>query len=84
MRLRMIGWPESRVQGYLELGNMYAKVAKDREKALDAFKRAVLITPQAQRDVLLPHIPPEYRAPLGLPPATPASEAPNQTSASKG
>jgi O-antigen ligase len=84
MRLRMVGWPETRVQGYLQLGNMYARVARDRDKALDAFKRALQIAPPAQRDALLPHIPADYRVPLGLPTTTPAPAATGQTSASKG
>jgi O-antigen ligase len=83
MRLRMTGWPETRVQGYLQLGNMYAAAAKDRAQALDAFKRALLITPEGRRDALLPHIPEEYRSALGLPTTAPAPAA-GQTSASKG
>jgi O-antigen ligase len=83
MRMRMIGWPETRVQGYVQLGNMYATLAKDHDKALDAFRRAVLITPESHRQALLPHIPAEYRAPLGLPAAMPPAAA-DQTSASKG
>jgi len=84
MRMRMLGWPDTRVQGYVQLGNMYATLAKDRGKALDAFRRAVLITPDAQKGALLPHIPADYRAPLGLPPATASPGAADQTSASKG
>jgi O-antigen ligase len=84
MRMRMIGWPDTRVQGYVQLGNMYATLAKDREKALDAFRRAVLITPQTQRDALLPHIPADYRAPLGLSPSAASPAGAAQTSASKG
>jgi hypothetical protein len=43
----------------------------------------VLITPESHRQALLPHIPAEYRAPLGLPAAMPPAAA-DQTSASKG
>lgn len=84
MRLRMIGWPETRAQGYVQLGSMYATAAKDRDKALDAFKRALAITPEPQREALLPHIPADYRVPLGLPADTRAPAAGGQTSASKG
>jgi O-antigen ligase len=84
MRLRMIGWPETRAQGYVQLGNMYASGAKDRDKALDAFRRALAITPAAQMDALLPHIPADYRAPLGLRGEAPAPAPAGQTSASKG
>jgi O-antigen ligase len=84
MHLRMVGWPETRPRGYVQLGNMYATVAKDRTKAMAAFKRALLIAPQAQRETVLAHIPADYRAAL-VPPATqPAPAAPGQTSASKG
>jgi len=84
MRLRMLGWPQTSAQGYLQLGNMYAVAAKDRDKALDAFKHAIALTPADQVYTLLPQIPPEYRAPLGLPGEGPAPAAVNQTSASKG
>ena len=84
MRLRMIGWPGTRAQGYVQLGNMYATGAKDRDKALDAFRRALALTPGAQMEALLPHIPADYRVPLGLRADTPGPGAAGQTSASKG
>jgi tetratricopeptide (TPR) repeat protein len=82
MDLRMTGWPQTRTQGYLQLGNMYASGAKDRDRALDAFKHALAIAPPAQTEALLADIPAEYRAALG--PRRDAPAAAGQTSASKG
>jgi hypothetical protein len=82
MHLRIAGWPETGAQGYVQLGNMYATGPKDRDKALEAFKHALALTPAAQRDALALHIPPDYRGPLGLRAETPAPIG--QTSASKG
>jgi O-antigen ligase len=83
MRERMIRSPQSRLEGYLQLGNMYATQARDRAKAQDAFKRAMGLATPAQHAAMLPYIPVEYRAGLGLPAAAGAPAAP-QTSASKG
>jgi tetratricopeptide (TPR) repeat protein len=83
MRLRMIGWPATRVQGYMELGDMYAQAVKDPEQAVAAFKQALAQAPEAEREALLQRIPPAYRARLdskGGPQAPPAA----QTSATKG
>ncbi len=82
MRLRMIGWPSSRMEGYLQLGEMYAQAAKDPEKALAAFKQALALAPEAQRPALLKRVPAEYRARLGYP--DPAAAPAAHTSASKG
>jgi O-antigen ligase/Tfp pilus assembly protein PilF len=85
MRLRMIGWPASRVAGYIQLGEMYAQSVKDPEKALAAFKQALELAGEADRPVVLERMPPAYRARLGYPQAAPqAPPGPNQTSASKG
>jgi O-antigen ligase len=65
MQLRMTGWPDTRVQGYLQLGDMYAQAANDPEKALAAFKQALALAPEAERQSLLQRIPPAYRARLG-------------------
>lgn len=82
MRLRMIGWPASRMEGYVQLGEMYAQAVKDPEKALAAFKQALALAPEAQRPALLKRVPAEYRARLGYP--DPAAAPAAQTSASKG
>jgi O-antigen ligase len=84
IRLRMEGWPNSRVQGYMQLGEMYAKAMKDQDKALAAFKQALKLAPEKQRPALLPEIPAALRAKLGYAEATPQSPASAQTSASKG
>jgi O-antigen ligase len=81
MQLRIVGWPEARVQGYVELGNMYAQQVKDPEKALNMYKQAVLSTPQSHRPEVLMRIPADYRAKII---ALDAPPAPPQTSASKG
>ena len=48
IQLRMAAWPESRVQGYMQLGDMYAQSAKDPQQAMAAFKQALALAPQAQ------------------------------------
>jgi tetratricopeptide (TPR) repeat protein len=77
MQSRMTAWPESRAEGHVQLGNMYASSAKDPGKALDAFKQAISLATDSQRPALMEQIPPEYRARLTEP-------APPQTSANKG
>ena len=84
IRLRMAGWPGSRVQGYMQLGDMYANAVKDPDKALASYKQALELAPQAQRPALLAEIPPALRAKLGYPEAPPQAPASAQTSASKG
>jgi O-antigen ligase len=81
IQLRMISWPETRTEGFVQLGNMYAKAAKDPVKALAAFKQALALAPEAERQALLKEIPPEYWADLGY---GNRSATPAQTSASKG
>ncbi|MCM2251268.1 MAG: O-antigen ligase family protein [Ramlibacter sp.] len=83
MRLRMVGWPASRIAGYLQLGEMYAQGAKDPEQALASFRQALALAPDADRAAVLQRIPPAYRARLAAPGAPPP-ESTGQTSASKG
>jgi O-antigen ligase len=71
MRLRMIGWPMTRVEGYFQLGEMYAQGAKDPDKALVAFRQALALAPEAQRPAVLQRIPKPYWAKLGYPEAAP-------------
>jgi O-antigen ligase len=71
MRLRMIGWPTSRLEGYLQLGDMYVQGAKDPDKALVAFRQALALVPQAQRPAVLQRIPKPYWAKLGYPEGAP-------------
>jgi O-antigen ligase len=82
MQQRMAGWPASRVQGYVQLGTMYAKAAKDPARALASFKQAMALASESERLVLLSQIPSEYRGQLGLPDTS--VPAVSQTSASKG
>lgn len=79
MQLRIVGWPEARVQGYVELGNMYAMQVKDPEKALNFYKQALRITPEGHRPEVLTRIPADYRARV----ASDAVPAQPQTSANK-
>ncbi|HXE47978.1 MAG TPA: O-antigen ligase family protein [Ramlibacter sp.] len=83
IQLRMAAWPDSSVQGYMQLGDMYADSVKDPQQAMAAFKQALALAPQSQRQALMERIPPAYRAKLdstGGPPAPAAA----QTSATKG
>ena len=84
MQLRIVGWPESRVQGYVQLGELYATQVKDPEKAFKYYQQAVVLTPEAGRPELLARIPADYWAKLGYPRGAPAAPASPQTSASKG
>jgi len=87
MDLRMKDWPDTRVQGYIQLGNMYTTGLVNRAKAEEALLKAMELTPPEKRRELLPQIPPTYWARIGFPnvvavPAQPAPAAPAQTSSS--
>jgi tetratricopeptide (TPR) repeat protein len=79
LQTRMTGWPATRVQGFLQLGYMYAREAGDAAAAIDAFKRAVALAPPENRPAVLAQVPVELRAQVEA-----AGAAPVQTSASKG
>ncbi len=83
MELRTTGWPQSRVQGFMQLGTMYANDAKDSDKAVDAFSQALAVASDSERAALVAQIPAAIRdravAAAGSP-----STVPTQTSASKG
>lgn len=66
MQLRMEGWPGTRAEGHVQLGNMYVS-AGDPAKALSAFQQAVALASDSQRDALLRQVPPAYRAKLAQP-----------------
>ncbi|NPC54184.1 O-antigen ligase family protein [Caenimonas soli] len=83
MELRMAGWPASRAEGHVQLGNMYASGGREPEKALNAFKQAIALASESERPTLLAQIPATYRARLAEPDATQPPATP-QTSASKG
>jgi O-antigen ligase len=82
MQMRITGWPDSRVMGYVQLGSMYAAANLDPDRALSFFKQAMALATPTERELLLPRIPPNYRAQLGLA-GVPSAPAP-QTSANKG
>jgi O-antigen ligase len=84
IRLRMIGWPATRAEGYLQLGYMYAEGPRDPEQALAAFKQALALVPESQHQAVVQRMPPAYRAMLGYPDAAPPAPAAAQTSANKG
>lgn len=66
MRLRMLGWPATRAEGYLQLGAMYDRGLRDREQALGAYRQALALAGPAERPALAARIPPPYGAQLGL------------------
>ncbi len=80
MRLRMVGWPATRAEGYLQLGAMYDQGVRDEEQALAAYRQALALASGAEREALAARIPAAYAEKLGLGrvPGAP------QTSASKG
>jgi tetratricopeptide (TPR) repeat protein len=83
IQLRMAAWPDSSVQGYMQLGDMYAQSVNDPQQAMAAFGQALALAPQSQRQALLERMPPAYRAKLESTggPQTPAAA---QTSSTKG
>jgi O-antigen ligase len=74
MAFRMAAAPQSRVDGYLQLGAMYSQ-AGDPERALAAFRQALALTPANLRSALRPQIPPELWERLELAAGTPARSA---------
>ena len=84
MELRMAAWPQYRVEGNIQLGNMYAARANDPDKALAAFHQALAFAPQGQRASLLAQIPPAFRERLAPSVDVPKSPAAAQRSSSKG
>ena len=64
---RMRQWPESRVQGLVQLGNLYAEGFKDPAKALAAYRLAISTASPQVRQQLLAQVPAGYRAQLAAP-----------------
>ena len=79
MGMRMERWPDSRVQGYLQLADMHSRFAHEPDRALADFRSALDLVPPQQRESLRVQFPPEYRDKLGTP-----APAGAQTSANKG
>ena len=73
VELRMAGWPQSRAAGYVQLGNLYASGMHDDVKALDAFRKALELTPPASLPLQQAQIPAQYWGKLGLSSTTPAA-----------
>ena len=80
IQLRVTDWPQTRVQGDMQLGNMYWREANDASKAQAAYSRALGQAGEAERKALWPQIPPALRG--GIDPALAPTGV--QTSASKG
>ncbi|HXD39938.1 MAG TPA: O-antigen ligase family protein [Ramlibacter sp.] len=83
MQLRMVALPASSVQGYMQLGEMYAQSAQDPQQATAAFRQALALAPQDQRQALLERMPLAYRVKVD---STGGAQVPAaaQTSATKG
>jgi len=81
MDLRMKDWPNTKVNGLIQLGNMYTTALMKPDKALESFKQAMELTPEAERRALLPQIPPVYWPKIGFANAIPVQATPTQTSA---
>ena len=66
MEMRIAGWPESRLLGYLQLGAMESSGLHDPRLALQSFRQALALTPPASRPGVQAQIPPEFWGRLGL------------------
>jgi O-antigen ligase len=75
MELRIQGWPQSRAAGYLQLGNLYASGLRDPQKAVEAFRKALELTPPGSVSIQQEQIPPEFWSQLGLSGSAPAASA---------
>jgi O-antigen ligase len=64
LELRNKDWPASRQDGYLKLAAIYVNQKKDDAKALEAFKSALAVTPEKDREALRKQIPPQFLAKL--------------------
>ena len=73
LELLMAGWPQTRAAGYAQLGNLYASGLKDQRKALDAFRKALELTPPGSLAQQQAQIPAEYWLELGLTGTVPAA-----------
>ena len=61
MRLRLANWREGNVQGWMQLGDMFAKRAHQPDKALAAYREALALLPPERRAELLRQMPAEYQ-----------------------
>ncbi|MBI5278057.1 MAG: O-antigen ligase family protein [Burkholderiales bacterium] len=65
MEVRMARWPNTRAQGYVQLGTYYATELRDEQKALDSFRRGLAEMSPEQRLAMRSQIPPQYHQALG-------------------
>ena len=80
LELLMDGWPQTRSSAYMELGTLYSgKDLNQPAKALEAFRKALELTPPAYLPGMQAQIPPALWGQLGLAGSTPAAST--QTSA---
>jgi O-antigen ligase len=78
--LRIKHWPQTQQHSYLQAGNMFSSGMHDPARAIDAFKKAMELTPEAERSKLLPQIPSQFWPQLGFSSVRTVTSA--QTSAS--
>jgi len=64
LELRNKDWPASRQDGYLKMAAIYVNQKKDDVKAVAAFKNALAVTPEKDREALRKQIPPQLLAKL--------------------
>lgn len=64
LELRNKDWPASRQDGYLKMAAIYVNQKKDDVKAVEAFKGALAVTPEKDREALRKQIPPQLLAKL--------------------
>jgi O-antigen ligase len=64
LEIRNKDWPANRVDGYWKLAGIYVNNKKDDTKAVAAFKSAIELAPEKDRDALRRQIPPQYLARL--------------------
>ena len=62
--IRSRDWPATRLDAQLKLAGIYVSNKKDDVKALAAFKAALELTPEKERDNLRKQIPPQFQARL--------------------
>jgi O-antigen ligase len=61
MAIRVREFPDSQLDGWLQLGHLRATVSRDEQGALQAWRRALELAPPASRPRVLEGIPPAYR-----------------------
>jgi len=64
LELRNKDWPAGRQDGYLKMAAIYVNQKKDDVKAVAAFKEALELTPEKEREALRKQIPPQLLAKL--------------------